>query len=131
MHIKYNIDISAIIVYYAYVMNQNKKELPKTSQQISDEAEKASIQAFAEQYPEAPKPYDWAKEDSKVTPIAFDVVLPAAKSDEQFLGEFFAETTANAAAKRVGDTAVGNIVQIDVSSIPSEQPITVQHQEVA
>lgn len=130
MHTKYIIDISAIIVYYAYVMNQNKNTLPKTAQQLSDEAEKASIEAFAKQYPEAPKPYDWATEEAKVTPIAFDVVLPPTKSDEQFLGEFFAETAANSTTKKVGDTAVSTVVSIDVNSIPSEEyPIEVRHQD--
>jgi hypothetical protein len=72
-------------------MSYKNKKLPKTSQQISDEADRASSRAFAKH---GLAPYDQDSEEPETTKISpLDYIDAKLSSNEELLGELKANST--------------------------------------
>ncbi len=111
----------------------NINPLPKSSAQVTYEADRASAKAFEEQYNiSADTPRPLANPQSSSQHFIERPELPATKSDNKFLGEFFAET--NYPGRRVSaDAAVRQVVEVDFTQAEQETavPVRVEHNNVA
>jgi len=103
-------------------MLEKNKNLPKTSQQISDEADSASARAFASQ---GLAPYDQDKEEieaSTASPV--DKLDASMSNNDDFLNKLKAETGAGDAEVGAGRVALSSFSDIDPEiSIQPVEPV--------